>query len=581
VREDDLETRRETIEMVGHRREPERLLAGVRVLNCFIGEVTTTNVALGGGRIVGIGPQYRRAQEVFDLSGKYLLPGFIEGHIHIESSLLTPEGFAEVVVPRGTTAVVADPHEIANVLGLEGVRYMLRASRDLPLDCHFMAPSCVPATGLETSGASLGLAAIAELLEDERVLGLAEVMDYRGVIHGKREILEKIALARSRGKHVDGHAPGLTGEKLAAYVSAGIESDHESSTLDEAREKLRLGMRLMIREGSQARNLAALLPLVTPVTARRCLLVSDDKEPHELVADGHLDALLRRAVALGLSPYHAVQMVSLNVAEAFGLRDRGAVAPGYLADLVVVDNLRDFTPLLVFKEGRLVAEDGKLLREISRLRDQGVLGTVRIPQLSRECLRIASRGARLARVIGLVPGEIVTRRLMLEAKTANGELGSDPSRDILKLVVVERHGRNGNIGLGLVQGFGLRQGALASSVAHDSHNLIAVGVEDGDILTALEHVAATGGGLAVASGEAVRTSLALPIAGLMSAESPGQVAAAMEHLLLNVRDLGCSVPNPFAALSFLALPVIPELRLTDRGLVDVERGDFVSLTVGS
>ncbi|MEE9152945.1 MAG: adenine deaminase [candidate division NC10 bacterium] len=576
---DELEARLQAIEMAQLRREADTLLAGVKILNLFTGEVTTTNVALGGGRIVGIGSQYRRAQEVFDLSGRYLLPGLIEGHIHIESSLLTPEGFAEAVVPRGTTAVVADPHEIANVLGLEGVRYMLRASRDLPLDCYFMASSCVPATGLETAGASLGPAAIAALLEDERVLGLAEVMDYPGVIQGKREILEKIILARSQGKLVNGHAPGLTGEGLMAYLDAGIGSDHESITLEEAQEKLRLGMRLMIREGSQARNLAALLPLVTPVTGRRCLLVSDDKEPHELVADGHLDTLLRRAVSLGLSPHLAVQMVTLNVAEAFGLRERGAVAPGYLADLVVIDSLREFTPLLVFKRGRLVAEEGKLIREIPRMREPGVLDTVRIPRLSTENLRIPAGHARLVRVIGLVQGQIVTRRLVLEATIGNGEVHADPARDILKLVVVERHGRNGNIGLGLVQGFGLRQGALASSVSHDSHNLIAVGVEDQDLLTALEHVAAIGGGLTVVSGGAVRASLALPVAGLMTEEKPGQVAAAMEHLLLNARDIGCTAPNPFAALSFLALPVIPEIRLTDRGLVDVGRGEFVSLAV--
>lgn len=576
---DELEARLQAIEMAQLRREADTLLAGVKILNLFTGEVTTTNVALGGGRIVGIGSQYRRAQEVFDLSGRYLLPGLIEGHIHIESSLLTPEGFAEAVVPRGTTAVVADPHEIANVLGLEGVRYMLRASRDLPLDCYFMASSCVPATGLETAGASLGPAAIAALLEDERVLGLAEVMDYPGVIQGKREILEKIILARSQGKLVNGHAPGLTGEGLMAYLDAGIGSDHESITLEEAQEKLRLGMRLMIREGSQARNLAALLPLVTPVTGRRCLLVSDDKEPHELVADGHLDSLLRRAVSLGLSPHLAVQMVTLNVAEAFGLRERGAVAPGYLADLVVVDSLREFTPLLVFKGGRLVAEEGKLIREIPRMREPGVLDTVRIPRLSTENLRIPAGRARLVRVIGLVQGQIVTRRLVLEATIGNGEVHADPARDILKLVVVERHGRNGNIGLGLVQGFGLRKGALASSVSHDSHNLIAVGVEDQDLLTALEHVAAIGGGLTVVSGGAVRASLSLPVAGLMTEEKPGQVAAAMEHLLLNARDIGCTAPNPFAALSFLALPVIPEIRLTDRGLVDVGRGEFVSLAV--
>ncbi len=577
--QDEVDALLQAIEMARLKRDADVVLAGVKVLNVFTGEVTTSNVALGRGRIVGVGSQYRRAQEIFDLSGRYLLPGFIEGHIHIESSLLTPEGFAEAVVPRGTTAVVADPHEIANVLGLQGVRYMLWASRNLPLDCYFMAPSCVPATRLETAGASLEPAAVAEILKDKRVLGLAEVMDYMGVVQGKREVLEKIILARSQGKVVDGHAPGLTGKELAAYLCAGIGSDHESTTIEEAQEKLRLGMRLMIRESSQARNMAALLPLVNPVTARRCLLVSDDKEPHELVGDGHLDALLRRAVSLGLSPHLAVQMVTVNVAEAFGLKDRGAVTPGYLADLVVVDNLREFTPLLVFKRGRLVAEEGKLLQEIPRIRESGVLDTVKIPRLSSEHLRIPAGRSTLVRVIGLVQGQIATRRLVLEALITDGEVRADAARDILKLVVVERHGRGGNVGLGLVQGFGLRRGALASSVAHDSHNLIAVGADDHDLLVAIEHVASIGGGLAVVSGGAVRASLALPVAGLMSQEKPGEVAAAMEHLLLHARDIGCSTPNPFAALSFLALPVIPEIRLTDRGLVDVGRGEFISLAM--
>lgn len=575
---EDRETLAAAIEMGGFRREADCLLQGVGLLNIFTGELTPTNVALGGGRIVGIGNRYRRAREIFTLGGRHLLPGFIEGHIHVESSLMTPEGFVEAVLPRGTTTVVADPHEIANVLGLEGVRYMLRASQDLPLDLYYLAPSCVPSTDLETSGASLGPAEIAKLLEEERVLGLAEVMDYPGVIRGKGELLEKIRAARSRGKVVDGHAPGLTDEMLIAYLNAGIGTDHECTTLEEAREKLRLGMRIMIREGSQAKNMADLLPLVRPETARRFLLVSDDREAQDLLREGHLDALLRKAVSLGLPPHLAVQMVSLNPAEYFGLRDRGAVAPGWIADLVVVDNLRDFTPLLVFKSGRLLATEGHLHQEIPRLRDPATLQTVRIGDLGTERLRIKASG-RMVRVIDLVPGQIVTRQVVLEAPGVDGEVRADPFRDILKLVVVERHGRNGNVGLGLVRGFGLRQGAFASSVAHDSHNLVAVGVEDRDILAALEGIIKMDGGLAVAAGGTVQASLPLPVAGLMSPEPCARVAAAMDRLRLTARDLGSPLPNPFAVLSFLALPVIPEIRLTDRGLVDVGKGELVSLAV--
>jgi adenine deaminase len=474
--------------------------------------------------------------------------------------------------------VVADPHEIANVLGVEGVRYMLHASQDLPLDLYFMAPSCVPSTEWETSGASLGPAEIAKLLEEERVLGLAEVMDYPGVIRGRRENLEKIIAARALGKVVDGHAPGLSGEGLIAYLNAGIGTDHECTTLEEAREKLRLGMRIMIREGSQAKNMADLLPLVRPETARRFLLVSDDREAQDLLGEGHLDALLRKAISLGLPPHLAVQMVTLNPAEYFGLPDRGAVAPGRIADLVVVDNLQDFTPLLVFKGGRLIATEGDLHQEIPRLRDPATLTTVRVGTLSSERLRIkASR--RMVRVIDLVPGQIVTRRVVLEARVVDGEILADLSRDTLKLVVAERHGRNGNVGLGLVRGFGLRQGAFASSVAHDSHNLVAVGGEDRDILAALEGVIKMGGGLTVAAGGTVQASLPLPVAGLMSPEPPASVAAAMDRLHREARELGSPLPTPFAVLSFLALPVIPELRLTDRGLVDVGRGEIVPLAL--
>lgn len=558
------------------RPEPGCLLRGGRVLNVFTGEVYPADVLVGGGLVLAVGAGAAGAPDVADLDGAVVLPGFVDGHLHIESSLLTPGRLAEAVVPRGTTTVVADPHEIANVLGLDGVRWMLEASERLPLECLFTAPSCVPASSLETSGARLGPRAVGEMLRWDRVIGLAEVMDVAGVLEGRRGLLRKLDLAREAGRAIDGHAPGLGGAPLAAYVLAGMESDHECTTLAEAREKLRLGMRVMIREGSQARNLEALRPLVDPLTARRCLLVGDDRHALDLVEEGHVDHLLRRAVALGVPPVLAVQMVTLNAAERFGLRRVGAVAPGYRADLVAVDDLTGFRVRRVLKAGLPVAEDGRLLAEVRAA--PPLPPTMRVAPLSRDALRIPA-GPGAVRAIGLVPDQIETSALTVAPARRDGEVVADPGRDLAKLVVVERHRASGRVGLGLVRGFGLRAGALASSVAHDSHNLIAVGVDDGDLLAALRHLVAAGGGLAVAAAGEVRASLPLPVAGLMSDRPAAEVAAGLTRLHAAAAALGVQVAQPFAALSFLALPVVPALRLTDRGLVDVARGAFVPLAL--
>lgn len=556
------------------RPEPERLLRGGRLLNLFTGEILTTNVLIGGGVILGVGEAYRDAPEVYELGGKIVLPGFIDSHLHLESSLLTPARFAEAVVPRGTTTVIADPHEIANVLGVDGVRWMLRASEGLPLDCFFMAPSCVPASALETSGARLGPEAIGEMLEWERVLGLAEVMDVPGVIAGKPDVLSKIRIAQRKSRLVDGHAPRLAGPDLNVYAAAGIESDHECVSVEEAREKLRLGMWIMIREGSQAKNLSALLPLVDSVSVRRCVLVSDDRNALDLLSEGHMDHLLRKAVAGGLPPLRAVQMVTLNPAERFGLRRLGSVAPGRQADLVVVSDLVKFRCEMVFKAGRLVAEQGKLLVEPPHT--PPLQRAMSVGPFSPQAFKIPGRGGQV-RIIGLVQDQIVTEYLVMEGTIRSGELVANPERDLAKLVVVERHMGTGRIGCGLVHGLGLTEGALASSVAHDSHNLIAAGVDDADLLAALTHLVEQGGGLAVASGGRVKASLPLPVAGLMSDQPLSETERAFQLLEEEAGRLGARGRHPFGALSFLALPVIPRLRLTDRGLVDVERGCVIPL----
>jgi len=550
--------------------EADLLLVGGKVVNVFTGEISERPVAVCQGRIAGFGE--RPARQVVDLRGSFLCPGFIDGHVHIESSMVSLPEFARAVVPRGTTAVVTDYHEIANVLGAEGLTYMMRLAEGLPLDVLVMLPSCVPATPMETAGAVLEVEDLLPLRSEQAVIGLGEVMNFPGVIQGDPSVWAK--LEAFRDLPVDGHAPGLRGKELDAYLAAGVESDHECVDLEEAREKLEKGMYIYIREGSTAKNLEALLPLVDSHTRDRCLLVTDDKQPEDLLVDGHLDAVLRKAVERGLDPVTALRMVTLNPARRFRLARRGGIAPGWWADLVVLEDLRGFRALKVFKRGSLVAEEGAFLEP--RRPAPPAPGAVKIDWNGLPPLDIPARGERV-RIIGVIPDQIITESLVEVPRVEEGRVVSDVSRDILKACVFERHRGTGNLGLGLVRGFGLRQGALASTVAHDSHNLVVVGVDDRDILAAARRVEAMGGGQAVARGGEVIAELPLDVAGLMSTLPLEEVAARVQGLQEAAWALGCPLREPFMALSFLALPVIPELKLTDRGLFDVGSFRHVSL----
>jgi len=541
------------------------ILANAKIVNTFPGEIISGNVAICGDRIAGVG-DYHEAKQTLDVSGKYLAPGFIDGHVHLESSMLDVGQYAQAVVPRGTSAIVTDLHEIANVCGLEGMRYVLDCIRKLPLDLFLMAPSCVPATHLETSGASISPEDIRQILRWRETIGLGEVMNFPGVIHGEPDVLRKIAL--SQGKIIDGHAPGVGGKDLSAYIAAGIGSDHESVTLEEAREKLEKGMFIMIREGSSEKNLEALLPLVTDKTYKRCLFVVDDRSAYDLLHDGDIDAVVRKAIRLGLDPVRAIQLVTINVAEYFRLDGLGAIAPGYFANVLVLDDLKNLPVNMVFYRGRPVAREGKPLFSLPKVDNHTVTGTVNIKPVTLEKLRLSAPSEEVP-IIEVVPGQIVTRKRYLKVKTVDGQVIPDIERDIIKLVVAERHQATGHIGLGMVTGFGLKKGALASSVAHDSHNIVAVGTSDEDILAAIREIERRQGGLvAVADGQ-VLASLRLPIAGLLSDEPLETVVAQLGKLEQIARELGAKLISPFATLSFLALPVIPELKLTDLGLVDV------------
>jgi adenine deaminase len=557
----------------------ELLFKNARLINVLSGEIHPADVAVEDGRVVGFGDY--AAKTVVDLKGAYLAPSLIDGHFHVESSLLTAPEFARAVVPHGTGAVVIDPHEYANVLGLDGIRYVLESTKNLAVDFFIMLPSCVPATHLETAGARLTADDLKLMISDERIAGVAELMNYPGVYLGMESELAKIEAGK--GKAIDGHAPGLRGKNLNAYALAGIRSDHESTELEEAREKLRLGMHILLREGSTERNLAHLLPLINAHNSSNCSFATDDKLPGDLAHEGHIDHCVRKVIAAGVPPMTALQIATINTARHYRLRNFGAIAPRFWADFVVFDDLKNFTVRQVYKKGVLVAENGKFLapevavtplpRSTMNMRyDAAKDFTVKVaatpPSQHAKSRSDGGVAATKIRVIEIIPDQIVTKQLIETPKMENGEIVADTARDILKLVVVERHRATGKVGVGFVRGFKLKNGALASSVAHDAHNVVVVGTNDADIVAAIQRLEKLQGGLVAVAGGEVKAELGLPIAGLVSDKPLDKVIRHMADLNAAAHALGSDLAAPFMTLSFLSLSPIPELKLTDQGLID-------------
>ncbi len=554
------------------------VLLNAQLVNVCSGECYPADVAIADGLVVGVsapGEGYRGLKER-DLQDRWLAPGLIDGHMHIESTMLVLSEFAKIVTPRGVTCVILDPHEFANVMGVAGIRYVLESGRGLPLSAYVMISSCVPASSFESPYRVLMADDLLPLLEDEQVLGLAEMMNMPGILQGDEQLLAKIVAAQQHGLVVDGHAPGLNGRDLCAYATAGVMSDHECTTLEEARQRIRMGMWLMIREGSAARNLDTLLPLVKELHPPRVFFVTDDRDPQDLTTRGHIDSMVRRAIEMGLEPVEAIRLASYNTAQYFRLYDRGAVAPNFVADLVVLDDLNTFKVESVYKEGKLVAQDGRLLVDAPTITFTGVTDTVHIGNIDENDLRIPGK-LGLIEVIGIEPGQITTKHLQEEASIRDGEIVADPERDLLKLVVIERHHASGKVGLGIVKGFGLRKGALASSVAHDAHNLVIAGVSNSDILRAAQVLKEMGGGFACVVDGEVRAKVPLPYGGLVSPLPANELVQQLRVLDAAAAELGCRLQHPYMTLSFLSLSVIPSLKLTDQGLIDVETFKLVPL----
>lgn len=563
----------------------KKLLKNGTVVNVFTGELERASVLIDDDKIIGVGDYYTDDDADFteDVTGKFICPGFIDGHIHIESSFLTPCEFARACVPHGTTAVIADCHEIANVCGRDGINYMLDASKGLPLDVFFAIPSCVPATDFDEAGARLEANDIEPFYSNPRVVGLGEVMNYVGVIYNDKKVLDKVNSALSHNLTVNGHAPLVSGKELDKYVSAGIRDDHECSLLNEAKERIRKGQRVMIRQGTAARNLGALLPLFDEPWASRCMLVSDDKHPADLITNGHIDEIIRLAVRGGKSAVTGIRMATIQAAEHFGLKNVGAVAPSYKADLVVLSSLDEVRVCDVYKNGKKVVENGNVLDfsapEIDEKLEKIVRNSFHIDELKKEDFIINESGKKSCRVIKLIKNQLLTDELIAELDFDKNN-GIDIENDILKLAVLERHNNTGHRGLGFVKGISMKQGAIAASVSHDSHNLIVIGTNESDMAFAANRIRALGGGMVTVSDGKILAEMPLPIAGLMT-DVGAQVAAQQnEEVRQSVYALGVDADTePFMTMAFVSLPVIPHLKMTTNGLIDVDKFELVPLVI--
>lgn len=557
------------------------LIKNCLFLNLFNGEIEETNILIDNEYIAGIGKEYNEGERVIDAKNLYALPGFIESHIHIESSLLSLEEFSYYALLSGTTTCICDPHEITNVLGIDGIKYFLKASEHLLVSFYFYFPSCVPATPFEDLPFKITFSNFSYLLKNKRIIGLGEVMNFPGVLSLEKDLINKIYYTQKVNKVIDGHSPLLLGKDLNAYLSSGIYSDHEITNLKEASEKLKKGMYLMIREGSAAKNFLDLKEIIKEGAIDRLIFVSDDIHPEELINFGHLNRILKKAVSNNIPAHFAVRMVSLNPANFFGFKRLGLVAPGYKADINLVNNLKDFKTIYLIKEGKVVVENGKVLdikkESYESFLSKKVYHTIKVKRIKEEVLKVLGNKSRLLRVIKIIPNQIITEELLTYPKLEKDWVVSDKERDILKLVVINRHKKEAQIGIGFVNGFNLKEGAIASSVCHDSHHLIACGVDDESIVSAINKIIEEQGGLCITNKKEILGFLPLKIAGLMANLKATEVVNNLNFLLNLAKKLGCQLENPFITLSFLALPVIPELKLTDKGYFSAKNWQFVSL----
>ncbi|MHA1653154.1 MAG: adenine deaminase, partial [Candidatus Thorarchaeota archaeon] len=562
------------IDVAAGRTRADIVLKNASVVNVFTGEIDEGDVAIYQNYIAGVGKY--EGDVVIDLKGKYVVPSFIDGHVHVESSMVMPIQYARAVVPHGTGAVVADPHEIANVLGIEGILYMSKSMRGGPLEFYIMVPSCVPSTDLETNGVALDYLDIKPLLTEHYVLGLAEAMNYPGVVYRDPVILDKIGLALAMGKRIDGHAPGIAGHDLNAYAAARITSEHECTTLEEAKRKLAVGMHIHIREGSTAKNLRELAKIITPETAMFCSFVTDDRNTLELLTRGHIDSMIRDAIELGVDPVLAIKVATISTARHYGLQYIGAVAPGYHADIAVLGSLEKVDVKMVFKQGTLVAKDGKMVKEFGAQEEPRLRRSVNIHWLEPDDFQVRARSDHM-NVIGMIEGQIVTERLIEETRIVDGLAVPDVDRDIAKVAVIERHNASKPRAIGFVRGTGIKEGAMVSSIAHDSHNIVVVATNDHDLIEAAVQIVRMQGGIAVVRDGDVLASLPLPIAGLMSDRPIEEVSEKIKELKEAASVVGSDLEEPFMAMAFLSLPVIPHLKITDLGLVDVDKFRLIDL----